>query len=603
MKSRVIVFLVIGGFLLGADHAAAEAAPKVPILLYHHLQDLPKTAGPLLRRWTLSPRKLEDQLAWLTRHGFHTVTMAQLVGHLKHQLPLPFKPIVLTFDDGWRDHYEVAFPLLKKYHSTATFFIITEAVGHSAYVDWKQIQEMAAAGMDIEAHSLTHPKLTKIPPQEAFQEIQRSKQDLEKHLLRPVTVFAYPFGAYNDRVIGMVKRAGFEGAAAVSGMNGSYLYRADGSYTLFRKVVMNYESLDNFTGQGEAFAGGPAQRGLFVSLVQEPPVLSSLQEITALLEFAKKARINTLFVQIYYAGQAWFPFKTADAGPCQANRKKCSQDTFAQLMKQAHRQGIQVHAWINLLSLGKNQDAAILKKYGTDILTRNLKEKKSIEDYKIDGQYFLEPGDPRVSRELAGIVTDILRAYPKLDGLQFDYIRYPDQDPHYGYSTVNVQRFQQASGLQTIEDDSRVWKTWKRDQVTRLLAGLVKKARQLRARIQISTTGCMPYARAYEEAFQDWPSWLSTGLVDFVTIMDYSPVPSEFNRWIQDAKTKTKDFDRVKIGIGAYRFIHSPQLFEQEFLQCEQQGSACVIFHYGSLRENPALQGPLKNSGKDQKQE
>jgi uncharacterized lipoprotein YddW (UPF0748 family) len=334
-------------------------------------------------------------------------------------------------------------------------------------------------------------------------------------------------------------------------------------------------------------------RGLFVSMLQEPPVLSGPAPVTQLLDFARNAHIGILFVQIYHANKAWFPSRLADSEWYEDNRKRLSEDPFAQLIEQAHRRGIQVHAWINLLSLGENRDAMIVKKYGRDILTTNLKKKRELEDYRIDGQYFLEPGDPRVRQELAGIIREIVNAYPQLDGLQFDYIRYPDIDPHYGYSAMNMRRFKQASGLHTILDQSPAWKKWKRDQVTQLLTLLANEARQLRPNIQISTTGCLPYVRAYEEAFQDWPSWLSRGLVDFVTVMDYSPRPLEFSGWIEDVKKRVRDFKRVKIGVGAYRFAASPAGFLQEFRRCEQQKADCVIFHYGSLQDHPALRGVL----------
>ena len=72
------------------------------------------------------------------------------------------------------------------------------------------------------------------------------------------------------------------------------------------------------------------------------------------------------------------------------------EDPVGLLIKQAHAQGIQVHAWINFLSLGNNTNAYFIKKYGTEVLSRNLKAKNKIEDFKIDHQYFLEPGDWRV---------------------------------------------------------------------------------------------------------------------------------------------------------------------------------------------------------------
>jgi uncharacterized lipoprotein YddW (UPF0748 family) len=339
-----------------------------------------------------------------------------------------------------------------------------------------------------------------------------------------------------------------------------------------------------------AKCGEPAPRALFVSVVQDPPVLSSREEIVRLIDFAKQARIKILFVQIYRANQAWFPSQVADPAPYEKCLKAVSQDPFALLITQAHQEGIQVHAWLNLLSLATNKDALILKKYGTGVLTKNLKEKKEFEDYKIDNQYFLEPGDPRVREDLTKITEEILRAYPDLDGIQFDYIRYPDPAPHYGYTRSNIEQFKKMTGLETIDDNSPIWKDWKRAQVTDLLALLVKKTRSLRPKIQVSATGCMPYVRAYAEAFQDWPSWIAQGLVDFVTIMDYSPDPSEFERWITTAKAKTADFKKVKIGVGAYKLVRSPEIFEQEFRGCEKMGGTCAVFHYGSLRENPALE-------------
>ena len=341
----------------------------------------------------------------------------------------------------------------------------------------------------------------------------------------------------------------------------------------------------------------PSGRGLFVSVIQEPPVLSSREQIENLIDFAKKARIKVLFVQIYYANKAWFASKFADSRPYESCLKNVSEDPFALLLRQAHKDGIQVHAWLNMLSLGSNKDAVFVKKYGASILTRNLKKKKSLEDYKIDDQYFLEPGDPRVREDLASIVEEILRAYPQLDGVLFDYIRYPDMHPAYGYTKTNIERFKKETGLETIQEQSQAWNNWKRGQVTEFLQLLVKTTRALRPNIQISATGCMPYSRAYYEAFQDWPSWLDGGLVDYVTIMDYSPQPSEFERWISSAKTKTRDFKKVNIGVGAYKLVRSPETFEQELRLGEKAGGgACVVFHYGSLLENPAL-GRLMQGG------
>jgi uncharacterized lipoprotein YddW (UPF0748 family) len=258
-----------------------------------------------------------------------------------------------------------------------------------------------------------------------------------------------------------------------------------------------------------------------------------------LVDFAKKARIKVLFVQIYRANRAWFPSHVADSKPYEICLKNTMQDPFAFLIKEARKAGIEVHAWINLLSLSNNKDAKILKKYGPGILTRNLKKKRAIEDYKIDKQYFLEPGDLRVRSELLALVSEILDNYPQLDGIQFDYIRYPDRNPSYGYTKMNIERFKKTTGIKTIKNDNITWQNWKRAQVTELLTQLASRARALRPDIKVSATGCVPYVRAYYEAFQDWPSWIKTGLVDFVTVMTYSDKISEFERDVKEDKRKT----------------------------------------------------------------
>ncbi|MFH0984411.1 MAG: family 10 glycosylhydrolase [Candidatus Omnitrophota bacterium] len=337
-----------------------------------------------------------------------------------------------------------------------------------------------------------------------------------------------------------------------------------------------------------------SSRGLFVSLIQNPPTLSSRETLMELIRFAKEARIKTLFVQIYRANKTWFPSTVGDPAPYEAVLKTLGEDPFALLIREAHNAGIEVHAWLNMLSLSENEDAPLLKKYGPDILTRNLEEKKTLQDYKIDNQYFLEPGDTRVRQELVTMVGEIVRTYPDLDGLQFDYIRYPDAHPRYGYTPINMERFKKTTRLKKIREGSRAWGDWKRAQVTELLGLCIQKARDIRPRIRVSATGCMSYERALFEAFQDWPSWVNRGLVDFVTVMNYSPDPVEYERWTEVAKTKVKDLGRMYLGVGAYKFVRSPEIFEKEFRICEEsEVGLCAIFHYGSILENPDLGKPL----------
>ncbi len=348
-----------------------------------------------------------------------------------------------------------------------------------------------------------------------------------------------------------------------------------------------------------SMAGEPPSRGMFVTVIQDPPVLYSRENIDKLITYAKEARVKILFVQVYRANMAWFKSGFGDTTPYRIALKNVGEDPFALLIRKAHQAGIEVHAWVNMLSLGENHKAPFIKKYGPGILTRNRQPKKNLEEYKIDKQYFLEPGDPRVRDELVKLVEEIVGAYPELDGIQFDYIRYPDTKPNYGHSEINVARFRKATGLVGFSDKNKAWQDWKRRQVTYLLGQLVKKARSLRPDIQVSATGCMPYLRAYYEAYQDWPSWVNDGTVDFVTLMNYSTDVKEYDRWIVNAKARVKDFSKINIGLGSYKSSGSRDTFAKEYRICEKSGAgSCVVFHYGSLLKDPLCSDYLLSSNK-----
>lgn len=332
------------------------------------------------------------------------------------------------------------------------------------------------------------------------------------------------------------------------------------------------------------------ERQLFVSVIQSPQTLSSREAIQALVAYAVKARARVLFVQVYRGDQSWFPSALADDRPYRAALETAGEDPLAFLIREAHAAGLEVHAWLNLLSLSTNQTAPILKKFGPGILTRKPGPKLKIEDYLIDNQYFLEPSDVRVRDYLSGLIEEVLKTYPDLDGLQADYIRYPDSQPFYGYNEDNLARFKAFSGQGQVDETTAGWKDWRRGQVTELVEALSKKARELRPGIVFSTTGCAPYSRAYHEAFQDWATWIEKGLVDYVTMMSYPLDPLDLEENLMGAGARAGDLSKVNVGIGAYKMLEKPELFDQQWKICESSNArGCAVFHYGSLLESPEL--------------
>lgn len=349
-----------------------------------------------------------------------------------------------------------------------------------------------------------------------------------------------------------------------------------------------------FSGRS-VFAAERVGTDLFVSVLQKPLILCDRAAMDQLFSDALAANVQTIFMQVYRANQSWFPSRTADESPYQECRKTLGEDPLGLFINKAHANAIQVHAWFNVLSLSRNDQAPLLSKYGWDILTRNRETKTSLWDYAVDNQLFLEPGDPNVRAELITILEELLKGYPGLDGVQFDYIRYPDSTPFYGHTPVNEARFKKSSAGKKIVDSDPEWKEWKRNQVTELLQRMVIKARVLSPNLRISTTSCTPFVRAYEECFQNWPSWVNSGLIDFVTVMAYARDPAEFDRYVLDSRGKIDDPTRMKIAVGAYKLGKSPEIFATQMHICRSASSgSCVVFHYGSVLESPALKRELE---------
>jgi peptidoglycan/xylan/chitin deacetylase (PgdA/CDA1 family) len=117
--------------------------------------------------------------------------------------------VAITFDDGYADAYEAAYPLLKKYGFKATFYIITGLVGKPRYLTWEQIAALAADGNAIGSHTITHPDLRVLNAQELRHQLVESKAEIEKRAGQQVRDFCYPAGFYNAAALAAVRDAGY----------------------------------------------------------------------------------------------------------------------------------------------------------------------------------------------------------------------------------------------------------------------------------------------------------------------------------------------------------------------------------------------------------
>ncbi len=202
------------------EPAKAATLPRVPVLVYHHVDD--KTGI-----WYVPIKTFEQQLAYLSENGFQTVSMAAYTAAFENGTPLPEKSVVLTFDDGYEDAYSTVFPLLKQYKFVGTFFIITGSVGQSGFLTWDQMKEMQQAGMEFGGHTVHHVFLSHLADLTAFWEMWQSRLDLEKNLGVPIQTFAYPFNDHNAMIIKLAALAGYKSACIVD------LHRGDTEPNIF----------------------------------------------------------------------------------------------------------------------------------------------------------------------------------------------------------------------------------------------------------------------------------------------------------------------------------------------------------------------------------
>lgn len=215
---------------------------KVPILTYHYVEVNRDKNDTLRTSMAVTPYFFEKQLQTFLQHGYKVISFRDLTKALEGEEALPPKPVILTFDDGYRDFYTDAYPLLKKYQIKATNFVIYNHLGRSGNLTKEQVKEMLASGLvTIGSHTLNHANLVTLKPERARAEILESKKKLEEEFGIKVLDFAYPYGFYNHQVEELVKEAGYETASSlVVGVQQS----SQNVFHLSRIKVGNYA--DNF---------------------------------------------------------------------------------------------------------------------------------------------------------------------------------------------------------------------------------------------------------------------------------------------------------------------------------------------------------------------
>jgi peptidoglycan/xylan/chitin deacetylase (PgdA/CDA1 family) len=207
-----------------AAKSSAFASDEVPVLMYHSIAT---NATRRFRRFAVAPGEFAAQMEYLDAAGYRPVTAADLARQRSGR-PLPPRPVVLTFDDAYADFYTAALPVLREHGFRATLHVPTAYVGattrfnvsldeeNRTVLSWPALRDIAAEGVEVAAHSHTHPQLDRVPATVIDDEVRRSRGLLEDKLGLPVDGFAYPFGYWNRAARAAVAAAGYCYAFAVA---------------------------------------------------------------------------------------------------------------------------------------------------------------------------------------------------------------------------------------------------------------------------------------------------------------------------------------------------------------------------------------------------
>jgi peptidoglycan/xylan/chitin deacetylase (PgdA/CDA1 family) len=212
----------------------------VPILMYHVIADAP--AGASFPNLFVAPADFAAQMQWLAANGYRAVTLHRVYEYWTHGTPLPAHPVVISFDDGTLGQATHALPVLRALHWPGVLNLKVNALTSPLALPTWRVRAMLAAGWELDAHSLTHPDLTRLDDAEIWHQVYGSRMELQQWFRVPVDFFCYPAGRYDARVVNAVELAGYLGATTTK----YGLGRSQDVYTLSRIRIDGVDHLDGF---------------------------------------------------------------------------------------------------------------------------------------------------------------------------------------------------------------------------------------------------------------------------------------------------------------------------------------------------------------------
>ena len=198
MRLDRFITLHVARPLLSLRH---PAKPRLPILMYHSIANDPENGRSGYYKVCTAPVRFAEQMTWLAEHGYEGVTLGTGLARLNSpRIENSRKPVAITFDDGFKDFYTEAFPILQRHRFRATMYLPTGFIGDERQsfqsrecLTWSEVSELHSAGIEFGSHTVTHPKLIGMDWPGVEEELWESRSIIENRLGASVNSFAYPY--------------------------------------------------------------------------------------------------------------------------------------------------------------------------------------------------------------------------------------------------------------------------------------------------------------------------------------------------------------------------------------------------------------------------
>lgn len=242
-KISLVLFIIV--MFLGAFYFL-WLSPKytVPILIYHNI-------GYEKGSFFVSPGNFTKQMEYIKKNGYEVITLDELVRSIKDKKLLKKNKLVITFDDGYKDNFQYAYPVLKNFGYPATIFLVTDFIGREftgegkEFMNWDEVVAMSKDRISFGGHTKNHFYLGDVKDEAvAFEQIIGSKKAIEEKIGMPVDYFCYPSGGFTNRVKELVAQAGYQGACTTN--RGFAKFNRD-VYELKRIKVTNLDASKPFS--------------------------------------------------------------------------------------------------------------------------------------------------------------------------------------------------------------------------------------------------------------------------------------------------------------------------------------------------------------------